>query len=84
MTGAADGLTYISPRGEVTMRGNQMAQDFYVAEALSSGALVSLLDEARPPDEGVWAVHPHPRHVPPKVRAMIDWLHDRLAQRSPA
>ena len=59
--------------------------DFYVSEALSSGALVSLLDEARPPDEGVWAVHPHPRHVPPKVRAMIDWLHDRLsAQRSPA
>ncbi|MNI41814.1 DNA-binding transcriptional activator GcvA [compost metagenome] len=53
--------------------------DFYVAEALASGALVSLLDEARPPDEGVWAVHPHPRHVPPKVRAMIDWLHDRLS-----
>ncbi|MGN7098499.1 LysR family transcriptional regulator [Brevundimonas diminuta] len=59
--------------------------DFYVAEALSAGALVSLLDEARPPDEGVWAVHPHPRHVPPKVRAMIDWLHDRLSeQRIPA
>lgn len=58
--------------------------DFYVAEALTSGALVSLLDEQRPPDEGVWAVHPHPRHVPPKVRAMIDWLHDGLAQRSPA
>ncbi|HEY1073247.1 LysR family transcriptional regulator [Brevundimonas sp.] len=60
--------------------------DFYVAEALTSGALVSLLDDQRPPDEGVWAVHPHPRHVPPKVRAMIDWLHDSLAnaQRSPA
>jgi len=58
--------------------------DFYVAEALTSGALVSLLDEQRPPDEGVWAVHPHPRHVPPKVRAMIDWLHDGLAQRRPA
>ena len=59
--------------------------DFYVAEALASGALVSLLDEGRPPDEGVWAVHPHPRHVPPKVRAMIDWLHDRMsAPRSPA
>lgn len=60
--------------------------DFYVADALASGTLVSLLDEARPPDEGVWAVHPHPRHVPPKVRAMIDWLHDSLAnaQRSPA
>ncbi len=60
--------------------------DFYVAEALASGALTSLLDDQRPPDEGVWAVHPHPRHVPPKVRAMIDWLHDSLAsaQRSPA
>lgn len=60
--------------------------DFYVAEALASGALVSLLDDQRPPDEGVWAVHPHPRHVPPKVRAMIDWLHDSLASahRSPA
>lgn len=60
--------------------------DFYVAEALASGALISLLDDQRPPDEGVWAVHPHPRHVPPKVRAMIDWLHERLAnaQRSPA
>ncbi len=56
--------------------------DFYVAEALASGALVSLLDDQRPPDEGVWAVHPHPRHVPPKVRAMIDWLHDSLAPRS--
>jgi DNA-binding transcriptional LysR family regulator len=53
--------------------------DFYVTEALASGALVSLLDEARPPDEGVGAVHPHPRHVPPKVRAMIDWLHERLS-----
>ncbi|MET4685427.1 LysR family transcriptional regulator [Brevundimonas faecalis] len=53
--------------------------DFYVAEALASGALVSLLDDQRPPDEGVWAVHPHPRHVPPKVRAMIDWLHERLS-----
>src|SRR5690606_23481752 len=59
--------------------------EFSVAEALASGTLVSLLDAARPPDEGVWAVHPHPRHVPPKVRAMIDWLHDRLAApRSPA
>lgn len=34
MTAAAHGLTYISPRGEVTVRGNQMTQDIYVAEAL--------------------------------------------------
>ncbi|BBX10295.1 substrate-binding domain-containing protein [Mycolicibacterium aichiense] len=34
LTAAAVGLTYISPRGEVTMRGNQMSQDVYVAEAI--------------------------------------------------
>ncbi|MGY4710898.1 substrate-binding domain-containing protein [Mycolicibacterium sp. CBM1] len=34
LTAAASGLTYISPRGEVTMRGNQMSQDVYVAEAV--------------------------------------------------
>lgn len=33
LTVAAQNLTYISPRGEVTMRGNQMSQDIYVAEA---------------------------------------------------
>lgn len=34
MTAAAENLTYISPRGEVTMQGNQLAQDIYVAEAM--------------------------------------------------
>jgi ABC-type branched-subunit amino acid transport system substrate-binding protein len=33
LTVAAQNLTYISPRGEVSMRGNQMSQDIYVAEA---------------------------------------------------
>ena len=67
---------------DATLQGLGLCQlpDFYVAEALATGALISLLDEQRPPDEGVWAVHPHPRHVPPKVRAMIDWLHEGLAR----
>ena len=67
---------------DATLQGLGLCQlpDFYVAEALATGALSSLLDEQRPPDEGVWAVHPHPRHVPPKVRAMIDWLHEGLAR----
>ena len=34
MTRAATGLVYSSPRGEVRMRGNQMSQDVYVAEAV--------------------------------------------------
>lgn len=34
MTSAAQGLTYLSPRGEVSLRGNQLSQDVYVAEAM--------------------------------------------------
>lgn len=34
MTAAAQGMTYISPRGEVSVRGNQLTQDVYVAEAI--------------------------------------------------
>lgn len=34
LSASAANLTYSSPRGEVTMRGNQMAQDIYVAEAI--------------------------------------------------
>lgn len=33
LTAAAGDLTYVSPRGEVSMRGNQLSQDIYVAEA---------------------------------------------------
>lgn len=34
LTVAAQNLTYNSPRGQVTMRGNQLSQDIYVAEAI--------------------------------------------------
>jgi len=33
LTMASQNLTYISPRGEVSMHGNQLTQDIYVAEA---------------------------------------------------
>ncbi|WP_296176713.1 LysR family transcriptional regulator [uncultured Brevundimonas sp.] len=54
--------------------------DFYVAEALASGALASLLDEARPPDEGVWAVYPHLRLLPAKARLLVEHLERSLAE----
>jgi DNA-binding transcriptional LysR family regulator len=57
--------------------------DFYVREALDDGRLTSLFDDQRPPDEGVWAVYPHRRHAPPKVRLMIDHLRETLAPMKP-
>lgn len=55
--------------------------DFIVGEALARGALLALpLDE--PPYElgGIHAVWPATRHAPAKVRAMIDFLLERLAR----
>ncbi len=48
--------------------------DFYVETDLAAGTLVSLLDQHRPPDEGIWAVYPHRRHLSPKVSLLVDYL----------
>jgi DNA-binding transcriptional LysR family regulator len=47
---------------------------FYVAEAIESGALVTVLDEFCDVELGVFAVYPTGRLVPPKTRACIDHL----------
>lgn len=51
---------------------------YYVNEHLESGALVSLLDNHREADEGIWAVYPKNRHLSPKVRALVDYLAAQL------
>ncbi|MFT5097220.1 MAG: DNA-binding transcriptional LysR family regulator [Psychrobacter okhotskensis] len=53
--------------------------DYYVQKHLASGALVSLLDNYREPEESIWAVYPHNRHLSPKIRLLVDYLAERLA-----
>ncbi|MGP4120658.1 LysR family transcriptional regulator [Psychrobacter aquimaris] len=53
--------------------------DYYVQKYLASGALVSLLDNYREPEESIWAIYPHNRHLSPKVRLLVDYLAERLA-----
>lgn len=53
--------------------------DYYVQEHLESGALVSVLDNYREAEEGIWAVYPHNRHLSPKVRLLVDYLAEHLA-----
>jgi len=48
--------------------------DYYVQHHLQKGDLVTLLDNYREPDEGVWAVYPHNRHLSPKIRLLVDYL----------
>ena len=53
--------------------------DYYVQKYLASGELVSLLDDYREPEESIWAIYPHNRHLSPKIRLLVDYLAERLA-----
>ncbi|WP_352309594.1 LysR family transcriptional regulator [Psychrobacter sp. W2-37-MNA-CIBAN-0211] len=53
--------------------------DYYVQKYLASGELVSLLDDYREPEESIWAIYPHNRHLSPKIRLLVDYLSEHLA-----
>ena len=55
--------------------------DYYVQEELKQGLLVSLLEEYRLPDDGIWVVYPHNRHLSPKVKLLVDFLVTKLGAR---
>lgn len=92
--GDGGGETLLRPRGrwrcnsgtavlDAALRGFGLCQlpDYYVAEHVAAGRLVSLLPEHRPPNTAVWAVYPQRRHLSPKVRAAIEHLKSGLAAR---
>ncbi len=51
-----------------------------VQEALDSGQLIHLLPDYRFPRQGIYALYPHTRHVPEKVRVFIDFLQRRITE----
>ncbi|PHY22438.1 LysR family transcriptional regulator [Caulobacter sp. BP25] len=53
--------------------------NFYVDAAIAQGRLVPLLEDHRPGDEGIWAVYPHLRLLPAKVRLLVEHLERALA-----
>ena len=48
--------------------------DYYVQQYLKSGELVSILNDFREPDGGIWALYPQNRHLSPKIRLLVDYL----------
>ena len=48
----------------------------------NDGTLVSLLEAHQPPNTAVWALYPQQRHLSPKVRQLVEFLKQGLAQRS--
>ena len=51
---------------------------FSAGEALASGALVEILKEFPMPELGIYAVLPGNRHVPHRLRVLMDFLVERL------
>ncbi|WP_420334188.1 LysR family transcriptional regulator [Roseibium sp.] len=47
---------------------------FFVANDVSDGDLIVLLEEYEEPQRGIYAVYPHRRHLSAKVRAFVDFL----------
>lgn len=54
--------------------------DYYVQHHLDSGALLPMLENFREPEEGIWAVFPHNRHLSPKIRMLLDHLVSATAE----
>jgi DNA-binding transcriptional LysR family regulator len=48
--------------------------DFIARPALDEGTLVSVLEEYLPSGGGIFAVYPHRRYLPAKVRVFVDYL----------
>ena len=47
---------------------------FIARQPLEEGTLVSLLEDFLPTDRGIYAIYPHRRYLPAKVRAFVDFL----------
>lgn len=54
--------------------GFALIPEFVVRQDLKSGRLVSVLDPFMPQDAGIYAVFPHRRHLPTRVRLLVDFL----------
>lgn len=50
----------------------------YVLSHIQSKELIPLLESYCSPDEGIWAIYPHNKQLPPKVRMLIDYLAEEL------
>jgi DNA-binding transcriptional LysR family regulator len=55
-------------------QGVVLQPDFLIGDDLRSGALVEILSGFRTPDLGVYAIYASRRHLPLKLRYLIDFL----------
>ncbi|KQT66190.1 MULTISPECIES: LysR family transcriptional regulator [unclassified Aureimonas] len=54
--------------------GFALIPEFVVRADIAAGRLVTVLDDYMPKDAGIYAVFPHRRHLPTRVRLLVDYL----------
>ena len=54
---------------------------FLVGQDLAAGTLVELMPQFRSLELGIYAVYPTRKHVPAKVRALVDFLQGHFSNR---
>lgn len=68
-------------RGALAGLGFAALPDFIARPHLESGALTAIFDDYVPHDRGIYAVYPHRRYLPAKVRSLVDFLHNWFRKR---
>lgn len=56
--------------------GIAIVPDFIGRKAIESGQLLTLFNDYLPTDRGIYAVYPHRRYLPAKVRIFVDYLYN--------
>ncbi len=56
--------------------GIAIVPDFIGRKAIKSGQLLTLFNDYLPTDRGIYAVYPHRRYLPAKVRIFVDYLYN--------
>ncbi|MEO1748877.1 MAG: LysR substrate-binding domain-containing protein, partial [Pseudomonadota bacterium] len=92
----AGGNTSVTVQGRLTVNsplaaraaalanmGFVLSPDFIVAKDLAEGTLVEVMPEALENDAGIYAVYPHRRYLPSKVRALVDFLSEWFKKNEP-
>ena len=80
-------LTHLRPSGRLDCSDGQVLHDWCLAHMgvawrstweveheVASGQLISMLDDFAAPPNGIYAVFPHAKHLPVRVRLWIDFL----------
>jgi DNA-binding transcriptional LysR family regulator len=80
-------VTHLRPSGRIDCSDGQVLHDWCaeglglawrstweVEQEIANGQLVSVLDEFAAPPNGIYAVFPHAKHLPLRVRLWIDFL----------